>query len=77
MHSEDLLRVIHEVDFIRDDIDEIRERLRLSKPEARQLSRAVDSLEAAKSILVELFPNIRCLSGAERAELSAELASLD
>ena len=76
MHTEDLLRVISDVDFIRDDIDDIREQLQLTHPESRQLAQAVSSLDAAKSILVDLLPKIRSLSAAVREELSAELAEI-
>jgi hypothetical protein len=76
MHTEDLLRVISDVDFIRDDIDDIREQLQLTHPESKQLAQAVSSLEAAKSILVDLLPNIRSLSSAVREELSEELAEI-
>ena len=76
MHTEDLLRVISEVDFIRDDIDEITDQLRLTKPEAKQLSQAIDRLDSAKSILVDLFPKIRSLSTEVREELCSELAEI-
>jgi hypothetical protein len=76
MHTEDLLRVISDVDFVRDDIDDIREQLQLTDPESAQLARAVSSLEAAKSILVDLIPKIRSLSAAAREELAEELADI-
>lgn len=76
MHTEDLLRVISDVDIIRDDIDEITDQLQLTKPEAKQLSLAINSLDAAKSILVDLFPSIRSLSDDVREELSTELAEI-
>lgn len=76
MHTEDLLRVISDVDFIRDDIDEITDQLRLTKPEAKQLSQAISSLDAAKTILVDLFPSIRSLSADVREELSTGLAEI-
>ena len=76
MNSEDLLRVISDVDFIRDDIDDIREQLQLTNPESKQLEQAVSSLDTAKSILVDLLPNIRSLNAAIREELSAELAEI-
>ena len=76
MHTEDLLRVISDVDFIRDDIDDISDQLQLTNPESKQLAQAVSSLEAAKSILVDLLPNIRSLSSAVREELSEELAEI-
>ena len=76
MHTEDLLRVISEVDFIRDDIDEITDQLPLTKPEAKQLSEAIDRLDSAKSILVDLFPTLRSLSADVREELSSELAEI-
>lgn len=76
MRTEDLLRVIGDVDFIREDIDEITGQLQLTKTEARRLSQAISSLEKAKSILIDLFPNVRSLSAEVREELSAALAEI-
>jgi hypothetical protein len=76
MRTEDLLRVIGDVDFIREDIDEITGQLQLTKPEARRLSQAISSLETAKSILIDLFPTVRSLSAEVREELSAALAEI-
>ena len=76
MRTEDLLRVIGDVDFIREDIDEITDQLQLTKPEARRLSQAISSLETAKSILIDLFPTVRSLSAEVREELSAALAEI-
>jgi hypothetical protein len=50
--------------------------LHLTDPESEQLAQAVSSIEAAKSILVDLIPKIRSLSAAAREELSEELAGL-
>jgi hypothetical protein len=76
MYTEDLLRVISDMDFVRDDVDDIRVQLHLTDPESEQLAQAVSSIEAAKSILVDLIPKIRSLSAAAREELSEELAGL-
>lgn len=76
MRTEDLLRVIGDVDFIREDIDEITDQLQLTKPEAKRLSQAISSLETAKSILIDLFPTVRSLSAEVREELSAALAEI-
>ena len=76
MRTEDLLRVISDVDFIREDIDEITDQLQLTKPEAKRLSQAISSLETAKSILIDLFPTIHSLSAEVREELSTGLAEI-
>lgn len=77
METEDFLRVINELDFIRDDIDDIGGRLNLTKSETNQIARAITSLEKSKKILAELFPNIKSLGNDVREDLAAELVELD
>jgi uncharacterized protein Yka (UPF0111/DUF47 family) len=57
METQDFLRVINELDFILDDIDEISGKLELTKAE----------------ILVELFPSIKSLDYDVPEDLTAEL----
>jgi uncharacterized protein Yka (UPF0111/DUF47 family) len=73
METQDLLRVINELDFILDDIDEISGQLDLTKAENNKLYQAIRSIEKSKKILVELFPNIKSLDYELREDLSAEL----
>jgi len=77
METEDLLRVINEFDFICDDIDEIKGHLDLTKSENNKISQAVEKLEKAKQILVELFPSIKSLDGDVREDLENQLMDLD
>jgi hypothetical protein len=73
METEDLLRVINEFDFIRDDIDEIKCQLVLTKSEDTKISQAIANIEKAKRILVVLFPSIKSLSLDVREDLAATL----
>ena len=73
MEAQDILRVINELDFILDDIDEIGGQLNLTKAENNKLYRAISSIEKSKRILVELFPNIKSLDYEVREDLTAEL----
>ena len=73
METEDFLRVINEFDFIRDDIDEIKSQLDLTKSESSKISQAITNIEKAKKILVELFPSIKTLDRDLREDLAAEL----
>ena len=73
MEAQDLLRVINELEFILDDIDEISGQLDLTKTENNKMFRAISSIEKSKEILVELFPNIKSLDYDVREDLSAEL----
>jgi uncharacterized protein Yka (UPF0111/DUF47 family) len=73
METQDFLRVINELDFILDDIDEISGQLDLTKAENNKIYQAVNSIEKSKKILVELFPNIKSLDYELREDLSAEL----
>ena len=73
METQDFLRVINELDFILDDIDEISGQLNLTKSENNKIYRAITSIEKSKKILVELFPNIKSLDYEVREDLTAEL----
>ena len=73
MEAQDFLRVINELEFILDDIDEISGQLDLTKTENNKMFRAISSIEKSKQILVELFPNIKSLEYHVREDLTAEL----
>ena len=77
MEAEDFLRVINEFDFICDDIDEIKERLALTKSENHKIVQAVTKIEKAKKILTELFPNIKSLDSNVREDLEMEFADMN
>jgi len=72
METQDFLRVISELDFILDDIDEIVGQLELTKSEHNKISQAINSIEKSKKILVDLFPIIKSLEYDIREDLSAE-----
>ena len=76
MEAEDFYRVISEFDFICDDIDEIKERINLTKSENNKLVQAISSIEKARKILTELFPNIKSLTEDVREDLQAEFADI-
>jgi tRNA A37 threonylcarbamoyladenosine dehydratase len=76
MEAEDFYRVISEFDFICDDIDEIKARIDLTKSENNKISQAVGSIEKARKILTDLFPNIKSLSEDVREDLQAEFADI-
>jgi len=73
MEAQDFLRVINELDFILDDIDEISGQLDLTKTENNKMYRAISGIEKSKRILAELFPTIRSLEYEVREDLTAEL----
>jgi uncharacterized protein Yka (UPF0111/DUF47 family) len=77
METEDFLRVINELDFIRDDIEDIGGRLDLTKSECNQISRAITALEKSRKILAELFPNIKSLGSDVREDLATELVEYE
>ena len=77
MEIDDFLRVINEFDFIRDDIDEIKTQVELTKSEDKKMWRAVENIEKAKNILIELFPSIKSLDSDMREDLEGELMDLD
>ena len=76
MQAQEFFRVISEVEFICDDIDEIKERMDLTKSEDHRISQAITSIEKAKKILTELFPNIKSLNNDVREDLEAEFADM-
>jgi DNA-binding MarR family transcriptional regulator len=76
MEAEDFYRVISECDFICDDIDEIKGRIELTKSENNKISQALSSIEKARKILTELFPNIKSLAEEVREDLQAEFADM-
>lgn len=73
METQDFLRVISELDFILDDIDEITGQLELTKSEQNKISQAINSIEKSKKILVDLFPIIKSLEYDVREDLTDEL----
>ncbi len=76
MQAEDFFRVISEVDFICDDIDEIKDQINLTKSENNKISQAISSIEKARNILTDLFPNIKSLTEDVRADLESEFADI-
>lgn len=74
MQAEDFFRVISEVDFICDDIGEIKDQVNLTKSENNKISQAISSIEKARTILTNLFPNIKSLTEDVRADLESEFA---
>jgi len=76
MQAQEFFRVISEVEFICDDIDEIKERMDLTKSENHKISQAITSIEKAKKILTQLFPNIKSLNNDVREDLEAEFADM-
>jgi len=76
MEAEDFFRVISEFEFICDDIDEIKERLELTRSEDQKISQAITSIEKARNILTQLFPNIKSLKSDVREDLEAEFADM-
>lgn len=77
METEDFLRVINEIDFICDDIDEIKIQLDLTKSEDKKILQAIENVEKAKKILVELFPNIKSLDMEVREDLESGLMDFE
>ena len=77
MDAETFLRLINEIDFVLDDIAELKDQLQLTKSESNRLSRAVAKIEESKDMLRQLFPAIRSLEESVREELEAELAEID
>jgi uncharacterized protein Yka (UPF0111/DUF47 family) len=72
METQDFLRVINELDFILDDIDEISGQLDLTKTENSKMYQAISGIEKSKKILVDLFPNLKSLDYDVREDLAAE-----
>jgi hypothetical protein len=73
MQAEEFMNVINECDVLRDDIDDIRDRVPLTPTEGNKLSQAVSCVDKAKSILSGLFPTIKSLNEDVREDLQEEL----
>jgi hypothetical protein len=77
MHADELLNVINECEVLRDDIDDIRGRVQLTRAEGNKLDQAVSCVDKARSILSVLFPAIKSLDEGVREELQDELGEID
>jgi hypothetical protein len=77
MHVEAFLNVISECDILRDDIDDIRQRVQLTQIESTKLGKALSCVDRVKSILSDLFPKIKSLGVDVREELQAQLGEID
>jgi DNA repair exonuclease SbcCD ATPase subunit len=77
MEAETFLRLINEIDFVLDDIAELKDQLHLTKAESNRLYRAVAKIEESKNMLRQLFPAIQSLNDSVREELESELAEID
>ena len=77
METQDLLRVINECEFIRDDICDIKDQLRLTKGEDKKIIQEADKIDKAKKILIELFPNIESLESDVKEDLEDELIDME
>jgi hypothetical protein len=77
MQAEDLLNVINDCDVLRDDIDDIRGKLQLTRTEGTKFDQAVACVDKAKSILSHLFPEIKSLGEDIQEDLRAELGEMD
>ena len=77
MQAEELLNVINECDVLRDDIDDVRGRVQLTRAEGNKLDQAVSHVDKVKSILSGLFPCIKSLGEDVREDLQAELGEVD
>jgi uncharacterized protein Yka (UPF0111/DUF47 family) len=77
MDAETFLRLINEIDFVLDDIAELKDQLQLTKSESSRLSRAVAKIEESKDMLRQLFPAIQSLDDSVREDLESELAGID
>lgn len=77
MQVDELLNVINECDVLRDDIDDIRTRVELTRAENGRIDQAVTHLDKTKSILTHLFPKIKSLDEEVREDLRSELGEDD
>lgn len=74
MDAEEFLNIISECDVLREDIDEIRERVAMTASEVNKLAKASDHVDKAKSVLAGLFPTIRSLDEDVKEDLAEELS---
>lgn len=77
MQLEEFINVINECDVLRDDIDDIRGRVQLTRFEGGKLDQAVSHVDKAKAVLSSLFPEIKSLGEDVREDLKAELGEAD
>ena len=77
MDADIFLRLINEIDFILDDIAEIKNQVHLTKSESGRLSQAIAKIEESKDMLRQLFPAIQSLDESVREGLASELAEID
>ncbi len=77
MDAEEFLNIISECDVLREDIDEVRERVSLTPSEGSKLAKASGHVDKAKSVLTDLFPTIRALNEEVKETLSEELSEPD
>ena len=77
MQAEEFMNVINECEVLRDDIDDIRGRVQLTRTEGTKLDQAVSCVDKAKSILAGLFPSIKSLGEDVREDLQSELGEAD
>jgi len=77
MQAEEFLNVINECEVLRDDIDDLRIRVQLTRAEGNKLDQAGACVDKAKSILSGLFPAIKSLSEEVREDLQGELGEID
>ena len=75
MDTEDFVRIVNDLDFILEDIDDLTRPLDLTQNEKRQLTNAGTQIENARDLLMKLFPEIRSLDPDTREDLLAEFAS--
>jgi len=77
MQAEEFLNIVNECEVLRDDIDDIRGRVQLTRTEGNKLDQAASFVDKAKSILSGLFPAIKSLSEDVREDLQAELGEAE
>ncbi len=77
MQIEEFLNVVSECDILKNDIEDVRSRVPLTRTEGHKLDQALAHVDKAKSILSVLFPAIKCLQAEVREELQAELGEVD
>jgi hypothetical protein len=77
MDAEELLNIISECDVLKEDIDEVRERVSLTPSEGSRLAKAAGHVDKAKSALTHLFPTIRSLDENVKEVLAEELSEPD
>jgi len=74
MEADDFLSIINECDVLRDDIDDLRSRIQLTRGETAKLDQAVAGLDKVKATLSHLFPSIAALDEGLREDLQSELS---